>query len=259
MTLALPSSIPPRLLYECGTASQLQLGVANSSFDSQGILPNACLADTPQVILSASSSLLNRLCTSMCTALEWNSLAVSRKALHVTNPSGEQRNTHPQPALPLGDPAYDHVSGVLNWLLSQSHFLAHREIRDVGGNLIPLESRCACGYSALSVLIFSLTSSALLLVVLDLLLWKMHQKLPLAKNCSLVISAACHPLPDEVNPQLQRVQWGVVRSRYGGDIGHCTLTSEEVTAPEEGTHYAWDQLNCMILLRRFWNINDATR
>lgn len=58
------------------------------------------------------------------------------------------------------------------------------------------------------------------------------------ENCSLVISAACHPPPDDVDPQLQSVQWGVVPSRYGGDIGHSTFTSKEVTAPENGKHYA---------------------
>jgi hypothetical protein len=233
-----PDDIPRNQFYKWGTASQLQLAFANSSFDTRGILLNAWLANTPQIILSASYFLVNRLCTSMCLAQEWNQQAVSGKTLRVTNPSGEQRSTYflnlpYRWAIPLTI-----MSGFLHWLLSQSLFLARREIRDVNGNLVPSESKCTCGYSALSILVFSLTWICLLLVVLALLLRRMDQNLPQTKNCSLVISAACHPSPDDVDPQLRRVQWGVVRSRYGGDIGHCTLTSERVTSPEEGKDYA---------------------
>lgn len=238
MIFAMPSSIPRERLFKWGAASQLQLSFSNSSFDARRILLNAWLANTPQVILSAAYFLVNRICTSLCLAREWNRLSVVRKPLRVTNPTGNQRSTYflslpYRWAIPLTV-----ISGLLHWLLSQSLFLARLEIRDINRNLIPSQSRCACGYSPLSILIFSLTWIGLLLVVLNLLLRKMDQRVPLTKNCSLVISAACHPPPDDVDPQLQSVQWGVVPSRYGGDIGHSTFTSKEVAAPENGKHYA---------------------
>lgn len=61
--------------------------------------------------------------------------------------------------------------------------------------------------------------------------------IPPTEHCSLVISAACHPPPDDIDPQLGTVQWGVVRSRFGGDIDQCSFTSEAVSAPEEGVVY----------------------
>ena len=162
----------------------------------------AWLANPPQILLSASYFWVNRICTSICVAQEWNQLAVSRKSLRVTNPTGEQRTTYflslpYRWAIPLTT-----ISGFLHWLLSQSVFLARREIRDVNGNLLPSESTCICGYSPLSILVFSLTWITLLVVVLHLLYQKIDRNLPLTRNCSLVMSAACHPSPDDVDPQL---------------------------------------------------------
>lgn len=152
MIFAMPNSIPLESLSKWGTASQLQLSFANSSFDPRSILLNAWLANTPQVILSAAYFLVNRICTSLCLAREWNRLAVVRKPLRVTNPRGDQRSTYflslpYRWAIPLTV-----VSGLLHWLLSQSVFLARLEIRDINRNLIPSQSRCACGYSPLSIL-----------------------------------------------------------------------------------------------------------
>lgn len=239
MTFALSNStLSNDRVYKWGTASELQLGFANSSFGASNILLNAWLANTPQIILSASYFLINRLCTSMCIAHEWNRLAESRKGLRVTQPSGAQRSTYflnlpYRWSIPLTI-----ISGLLHWLLSQSLFLARREIRDVNGDVIPAESKCTCGYSSVSVLIFSLAWISLLLVVLALLLRKMTRRIPIAANCSLVISAACHASPDEIEPGLKPVQWGVVRSRFGGEIEHCGLSSEDVSEPQEGRWYA---------------------
>lgn len=109
-------------------------------------------------------------------------------------------------------PSFYHHAGVLHWLPSESLFLARRKIRDVNGNLLSSESKCTCGCSALSVLVFSLTWTALPLIVLVLLLRKMDWNLPLAKSCSLVTSAACYPSPvDGGDHQLRRVHlWGRV-------------------------------------------------
>jgi hypothetical protein len=50
-----------------------------------------------------------------------------------------------------------------------------------------------------------------------------------AASCSLVISAACHPLSDEVNPHLRSVQWGVTKgSIFEGEL-HRLLSSKPVT------------------------------
>jgi hypothetical protein len=122
-------------------------------------------------------------------------------------------------------------------MLSQALFLVRFEVRNTDGNLYP-ESTCACGYSPLSVLIFTLLFLGLLLWVLCLLLQKVDIYMPVTGHCSAVISAACHPPPDDENAHWKKVQWGVVRNRFGGSIEHCTFTSEEVTYPQEGELYA---------------------
>ena len=121
---------------EWGTSSPYQLGIASGSFDSKTILLNAWLANTPQILLSFSYFAINRLCTSMCFAREWNSYGTPRKGLRTTNPTGQQRSTYflqlpYRWSIPLTV-----TSGFLHWLLSQSLFLVRLEIRDVDGQII---------------------------------------------------------------------------------------------------------------------------
>ena len=111
-------------------------------------------------------------------------------------------------------------------------------MRDIDGQIITSESRCNCGYSPISVLTFCLVFLTLLLIVLGLLLRQLTLDIPAPAHCSLAISAAFTPPVDDVNPQLKPVWWGVVRSRFGGDVAHCSFTSEEVTPPVEGQWYS---------------------
>ena len=221
-----------------GTSSPYQLAIASGSFDPKTTLLNGWLANTPQFLLSFSYFAINRLCTSMCFAQEWNSYGTARKGLRATNPTGQQRSTYflqlpYRWSIPLTI-----TSGLLHWLLSQSLFLVRLEIRDIHGQVITSNSRCNCGYSPISILTFCLVFLALLLVVLGLLLRKISLDIPAPAHCSLAISAACYAPLDDVHPQLKPVQWGVVRSCFGGEIAHCSFTSEEVTAPVEGQWYS---------------------
>lgn len=221
-----------------GTSSPYQLGIASGSFDSKTILLNAWLANTPQILLSFSYFAINRLCTSMCFAREWNSYGTTHKGLRTTNPRGQQRSTYflqlpYRWSIPLTV-----TSGFLHWLLSQSLFLVRLEIRDLNGQIIASESRCNCGYSPISVLTFCLVFMILLLTVLGLLLRQLTLNIPAPAHCSLAISAACAAPVDDVSPQLKPVGWGVVRCRFGGNVAHCSFTSEEVTAPVEGQWYS---------------------
>ena len=223
---------------EWGTSSPYHLSIASGSFDSRTVLLNAWLANTPQILLSFSYFAINRLCTSMCFAREWNSYGTARKGLRTTNPTGQQRSTYflqlpYRWSIPLTV-----TSGFLHWLLSQSLFLVRLEIRDTDGQIKTSESRCNCGYSPISVLTFCLVFLTLLLIVLGLLLRQLTLDIPAPAHCSLVISAACAAPVDDVSPQLKPVRWGVVRSRFGGDVAHCSFTSEEVTAPVEGQWYS---------------------
>lgn len=64
-----------------------------------------------------------------------------------------------------------------------------------------------------------------------------------AGSCSGAVSAACRPSKSDVNASMKPVMWGVVENEInskGGEIeiGHCSFTSFNVSAPVSGKHYA---------------------
>jgi hypothetical protein len=62
--------------------------------------------------------------------------------------------------------------------------------------------------------------------------------IPLAANCSAVISAACHTKDGFADREAASLslQWGVTHSE--GEVGHYAFSTEEVTFPEETLLYA---------------------
>lgn len=130
-------------------------------------------------------------------------------------------------------------SCLLHWLLSQSFFLTRLEVRERDGKLLEDNSTCASGYSVASLLITTLALIGGSAVMAFVVFRYSKEVIPFGANCSLVLSAACHPPPGEKDPHLKVLRWGVVPSRLGaGSIGHCSLTSKAATTPEEGTVYA---------------------
>lgn len=224
--------------WDWGTASSLTIPFIQTNFGTQGAILTAWLANLPQVCLSFVYFSINRICTSICFAKEWNDYATHRKGLRVTEPAGRQRDTHflqlpYRWAIPLTI-----TSGLLHWLLSQSLFLVRQEVRTREGDLYP-GSKCACGYSILSLLVFTLVFLTLLIVLLHKLIQHIDIRIPPARHCSMVISAACHPPVDDSNSHLMEVQWGVVDEGTSDRCGHCTFTSHQVTITKEGCLYIW--------------------
>lgn len=168
---------------------------------------------------------------------EWNDHGRLRKGLRVTQPKGSQR-----PAYFLQLPfrwaiPFTLMSGVLHWLLSQSFFFVRIDAYDVNGNLKLDASKSTVGYSSVSSLAFVAVLLGMVVVVFGAQFQEVGICAPPAEHCSLVISAACHPPPNDINPQLGLVQWGVVRRRFEGDARHCSFTSKEVRRPKEGVVY----------------------
>lgn len=214
-----------------GTASENILPFAGS------VLLNAWIVNSPQIVLSFCYLGLNSICTAVSSAEEWNNLARSRRGLRVTQPKGEQRSTYflqlPYKwAIPLVS-----ISGALHWLLSQSFFLVRLDMIDRNGNTVPSESKSACGFSPLSLLIFFIVALILVCVVGYAGLRHFQQRMPTAASCSLVISAACHPPKKDDSIQLKKVKWGVVEQGEGQNFGHCCISSERVKKPEVGKTY----------------------
>ena len=57
-------------------------------------------------------------------------------------------------------------------------------------------------------------------------------RLPPPENCNLVISAARRPAPDEVDPHLSAVQWGIVE----GNKHHSLLLEYMDRLEDRDTH-----------------------
>lgn len=226
---------------EWGTSSTTYIRLSNNTtaFDASSILVNTFVANSPQVLLSGVYFILNTTLTAHSSALEWNRFGNRPQSLRVTSPRGRQISKHflqlpYQRAIPLII-----FSCLLHWLLSQTLFLARLEVRDRSGELVKDYSVCACGFSLISMfttLFFFLGGIA---YIASVILKSSTDVVPFGANSSLILSAACHPPPEDKDNHLKFLMWGVVPSRLGGDsIGHCSLTSGRATAPEEGKEYA---------------------
>jgi hypothetical protein len=129
------------------------------------------------------------------------------------------------------------TSGSLHWLLSQSFFLVRVDFFERNSDTPSDKSMAAFGYSSLSLLIFFIVSFLLMCGITWLITRRMHQRIPLAASCSLVISAACHPAKDEVDIHLKKIRWGVTQQPVSGSIGHCSFSAGPVKKPEAERMY----------------------
>lgn len=146
-------------------------------------------------------------------------LAECQKDLRVTKPYAEQRGTHflslpYRLAVPL-----IFTGVILHWLLPQTFVPGIRLVRcdkEENGYVRPQILMSKSGLTAFCA-VFLLANCVVLLMGYR----KMVLNLLSAKNFSLMISAACHPAPDEADQHLVKVQWGMI-------VGHryCAFTSK---------------------------------
>lgn len=229
------------------TASDGALSFSSNSRSTSATLFNAWLANMPQVLLSFCYMNLNSFCTAMTSAKEWNNLAFAKKGLRVSEPCGQQRSTYflqlpYRWAMPLIV-----ISTTLHWLLSQTFFLVRIDTFNSEGDLVTPSknddsatdsgTRSACGVSNSAFVVFFVMFFGLCIGIRVTASRKFVTGLPQAASNSLIISAACHPSVDDVEPHLKAVQWGVVEGEMVNGFKHCSLSSEAVRAPEEGEVY----------------------
>ena len=106
----------------------------------------ALVSNSPQLFLSTVYFSYNQLLTSMMMASEYNDFAITRKALRVSEPKGEQRSTYYlqlpyRYAIPLIV-----SSGVLHWLTSQALFQVKIIFFSYTGELQPHLNLTTCKY-----------------------------------------------------------------------------------------------------------------
>lgn len=222
-----------------GTGSTTAFSLAKNSWDTAGTLLNAWMANLPQLLVSLSYLVLNGLVTCMALAHEWNQFASSRKSLRVIKPEGKQRSTYFLQLPYRWSTPLAAISCLVHWLTSQTFFLIRLTAMNSDGQLLEEESLSACGVSKLSAFVLVVMLGALVIVVTVISVFHFKARIPFAASCSFVISAACHPPPNQVNPHLNEVQWGVVDD-YQVVEGeeHYSFSADAVTEPRVGFKYA---------------------
>lgn len=96
-------------------------------------------------------------------------------------------------------------------------------------------------YSPLAIIIALSLSGLLLVVPIALAFRKLCSGIPMVGSNSALISAACHPPPEEGDASLLPVQWGVIKDKNPLDpdteIWRCTISSGDVSKPMDGHLY----------------------
>jgi hypothetical protein len=222
-----------------------------------GLVRNAFLANVPQLLVSVLFFTTNALLTCQLVEAEWNRLGWQEwlekvQVLRVSRPRGAQRSTYYlglpyQYSIPLMA-----TFTLLHWLLSQSIFLAdvafYRYDGTRSGNFTSMRQETweeaaqegdtisSCGYSIIAIA-FTLAVAGIVVILICLNgLRRFRPGLPLARGCSAIISAACHPAVGEPDIAAKPLGWGVVEE--GEEIGHCSFSSGDLIKPEEGRLYA---------------------
>ncbi|MCJ1426734.1 hypothetical protein MMC29_004637 [Sticta canariensis] len=215
------------------------------------LIPMIFLVNLPQALLSFLYLTYNALFTSMLLAEEWDGFAHQRKTLRVTCPVGKQRSTYwLQLPYSYGIPLLV-MSGILHWLVSQSIFLVRLVVQDNFSSVYWINTYRAsdsyrpagaevfisrCGYSPIAIITVIPLGALLLFLVIANGFRKYNKGMTLAGSCSAAISAACHRPEKDVDAAVLPVLWGAVSTE--GPIGHCCLTSFEVSPPVESESYA---------------------
>jgi hypothetical protein len=226
------------------TPTILSTGINTSGTPS--LFLNIILANLPQSIFSFMNVLYNALFTTILLLDEWNSFALKRQPLRVTQPSGQQKSkSYISIPYHYGIPIIL-FSAILHWLISESLFLVR--ITAMSGEQIAKDaSISAMGYSALALLLAFLTCFTMLAFMNAKALRNAGADAPLVGSCSAAIGAACHSLEDGGDVATGLVQWGVVRGLgetegawkiRDKDFGHCSFSAGAVAPPIPGRYYA---------------------
>jgi hypothetical protein len=211
---------------------------------TKDLITNAMFVNSPQLVLSWVYFSYNGLLTLLAVAREWESYALHRKGLRISNrQEGKQRSTYfLQLPYRIAIP-FMIVSAFLHWLVSQSFFLVSVQVYryDAAEGWVPAlnnaASRFSIGYSPLPMLVGVATGGLLLVGILAAGFAPFKTAMPVVSSCSAAISAACQPLEeDDSEAAISAVQWGVM-GRLKNGFKHCGFSSKDVGQPVVGRSY----------------------
>lgn len=202
-------------------------------FGSPSILSMVLLANSPQLYVSIVYFAYNNLLTAMILSAEYTSYGLQRKSLRVSWPKGSQRSTYYLTLPYLYSVPLMCASTVLHWLLSQSIFYVRIDLEPMDLDDGVVETASTCGYSPIPIILTIGFGSLMTLSLILLGMRRFKSPVPLASNCSAVISAACHRPPDDTNAALKPVMWGEVKTCSSGSNSPTT----ESVATSESRRY----------------------
>ncbi|PYH94196.1 hypothetical protein BO71DRAFT_409552 [Aspergillus ellipticus CBS 707.79] len=175
------------------------------------------LANTPQLVVSILSYMLNDALTRMLLAVEYNNFALRHRSLRVSFPRGQQRSTfYLTVPYRYGLPLL--LAFVLiHWLVSEELFFV--QIVPYDRHLRPGAPRRHASH------LRDIANPAAAAVVVACLASKRFRAplMPLAFNCSAAISAACHVPPDDHDAAFKPVMWGEVKLEDAEEGGYPPL------------------------------------
>jgi hypothetical protein len=218
--------------------SNMLLDIGLSHTGTSGLASSVLFANLPQIILSFIYLSYNALITCMLLAKEYSGYEVHRKTLRVTTPCGQQRSTYwLQLPYAYGIPVMT-TSATLHWLISQSLFLVRVDTYNHGTLDKDLDVS-GVGLSPAPMLVVLILGLSLVAIAIGMGFRKLEgNAMPVAANCSLVLAAAAHRPPGDVNAAFLPVKWGEVVEMGNADVGHCCFTSQEVMGMKPGRKYA---------------------
>jgi hypothetical protein len=122
--------------------------------------------------------------------------------------------------------------------MSQSMFLALVDVIDNEGTYVEMDSISTVGYSCIAIFFAIIVGVFATVAGVANGFRRYSSSIPLVGSCSVAISAACHRPTDDASASLLPLQWGCVDEDLTDSIGHCCLSSFDVTPPVSGQFYA---------------------
>lgn len=121
--------------------------------DPFGLITNVVVANAPQLLVSVFYVVYNALLTTFLVQREFGQTCRRRRALRVSEPRGAQRSSYPV-SLPFkyGLPLQA-SSAAVNWLISQSLFLARVTALHPDGSVDQVHSFSTCAYSPMAAIL----------------------------------------------------------------------------------------------------------
>ena len=214
------------------------LGVSTNSASIEStskLMGSVLLANTPQGFFSVLYLMYNGLFTCMLTEKEWQAFAHTRMPLRVSASQPGQRSTYYLQLPYLYSIPLIFFSGLMHWLISQSIFLAYVQSYDNNGVRDPDYDIVTCGYSPIAIVLSLFIGCQMVLAFLLLGLQQYPAGLPLARNRSDFIKAACVRPPQDSGAATSSVMWGL-RER-DGESRYVFSSYEVQTLPYQAARY----------------------